>query len=300
MSKSVKAASVKLIPIDRINILNPRVRNQKTFKDIATNIAQIGLKRPITVTPCRSGVAGKDYDLVCGQGRMEAFMACGQTKIPAIIIEATEEQALIMSLVENLARRHHSSVDLLHGIELLQKNGYDAKTIAAKTGVTADYVTAILNLKENGEERLVNAVETGQMSLGLAITIASFPDDEQRALQEAYESGELRGKRFLAAKRQIDLRRRHGKLLNMRTGRHKKGSRSEPLSKRDIMKDYQKEIDRKRLMNQKAEAASNSLAFVVTALRNLFKEDHFMTLLRAEKITDMPAPIHALIGKKGS
>ena len=103
---------------------------------------------------------------------MEAFQACGQTEIPAIVLEVSEEDALIMSLVENLARRQHSSLDLLHGIDLLQKKGYDAKTIADKVGLTASYIADILKLKEQGEERLVSAVETGQMSLALAITIA--------------------------------------------------------------------------------------------------------------------------------
>jgi len=40
MSKNVKASDVKLIPIDKIHILNPRVRNQKIFKDIVANQAK--------------------------------------------------------------------------------------------------------------------------------------------------------------------------------------------------------------------------------------------------------------------
>ena len=296
MNQNDKSPLIQLIPINKIQVLNPRVRNLKVFKDIVANIAQVGLKRPISVMPYKSDSAGegKEFGLICGQGRMEAFQACGQTEIPAIVLEVSEEDALIMSLVENLARRQHSSLDLLHGIDLLQKKGYDAKTIADKVGLTASYIADILKLKEQGEERLVSAVETGQMSLALAITIASFPDDEQRALQEAYESGELRGKRFLAAKRQVDLRRRHGKSLRQRSGRHKKNA---PVTKRDILKDYQKEIDRRKLMNQKADHVAKSLSFVTAALRRLLKEEHFLTLLRAESIKDMPAPIHTLVIK---
>ncbi|MBI3442097.1 MAG: ParB N-terminal domain-containing protein, partial [Proteobacteria bacterium] len=107
-----------MIPIDRINILNPRSRNRKKFFDIATNITQVGLKKPITVTLCKSGAEGMDYDLVCGQGRLEAFMACGQKEIPALVIDVSEEQALVMSLVENLTRRRYRPADLLQGIEI--------------------------------------------------------------------------------------------------------------------------------------------------------------------------------------
>lgn len=39
-----------------------------------------------------------------GQGRLEAYIANNQTEIPAIVIDADEEETLIMSLVENIAR----------------------------------------------------------------------------------------------------------------------------------------------------------------------------------------------------
>ena len=59
---------VETIPIERIDVINPRVRNKKIFKEIVSNIAELGLKRPITVTR-RDGTDGPRYALVCGQGR---------------------------------------------------------------------------------------------------------------------------------------------------------------------------------------------------------------------------------------
>ena len=69
--------AVELIPIERITVINPRVRNKKIFKEIVENIAEIGLKRPITVTR-RDDADGPRYALVCGQGRLEAYQALGQ------------------------------------------------------------------------------------------------------------------------------------------------------------------------------------------------------------------------------
>ena len=46
------------------------------------------------------------YDLVCGEGRLEAFRMLDETEIPAVVIDAAEADCLVMSLVENLARRH--------------------------------------------------------------------------------------------------------------------------------------------------------------------------------------------------
>ena len=52
-------------------------------------------------------------------GGLEAFVELGQAEIPAIIIEATEEDCYLMSLVENLARRKHSPLELIREIDVL-------------------------------------------------------------------------------------------------------------------------------------------------------------------------------------
>lgn len=47
---AVPAQKIEMIPIERVVVVNPRIRNKKQFKEIIANIGQIGLKRPITVT----------------------------------------------------------------------------------------------------------------------------------------------------------------------------------------------------------------------------------------------------------
>jgi hypothetical protein len=45
--------------------------------------------------------------------------------------------------------------------------------------------------------------------------------------------------------------------------------------------------------------AATTLTVVVAAMRQLLKEEHFLTLLRAEKLSTMPAPLQALLKAKG-
>ena len=71
--------SVQMIPIDCLTVVNPRVRNKKVFKEITENISEIGLKKPITVAR-RDSPEGTRYDLVCGQGRLEAFQNLAKAK----------------------------------------------------------------------------------------------------------------------------------------------------------------------------------------------------------------------------
>src|SRR5215813_1932673 len=133
-----QAQSVEMIPIDRVMVVNPRVRNKRIFREIIENIAEIGLKKPITVTR-RDGPDGERYDLVCGQGRLEAYQALGQREIPALVVDATSEDCMVMSLVENLARRQHRALDLLHDIAGLKQRGYSEPDIARKIDVSVDY-----------------------------------------------------------------------------------------------------------------------------------------------------------------
>jgi ParB family chromosome partitioning protein len=274
---------VEMVPVDRVVIINPRARNKKHFKEIVLNISEVGLKRPITVTR-REEADGKWYDLVCGQGRLEAYQALGQQEIPAVVVEASAEDSLVMSLVENLARRHHRAIDLLRDIEGLKERGYSDIIIARKTGLTIEYVKGILRLLENGEQRLVRAVESGQIPVSVAVDIAGATDEEtQIVLQQAYEKKLLRGQKLIAARRLVEQRRRRGKGLAVYGKR-----REHPLSSNSLVRAYRENVDRKRLLIRKSEATRNRLVFVTEALRKLLADENFVTLLRAEGLESLP------------
>src|SRR6185437_14260403 len=109
-----------------------------------------------------------------------------QTHIPALIIDATAQDCMVMSLVENLARRQHRAIDLLHDIQGLKRRGYNEIEIARKTDLTPEYVRGVTRLLEHGEHRLLRAVESGQIPLSVAVDIADSDDaGVQRALQHA-------------------------------------------------------------------------------------------------------------------
>ena len=112
---ATRPQQIELIPISRITVLNPRARNKRQHREIVNNIETIGLKRPITVSR-HDGPSGPRYDLVCGEGRLEAFQMLGQSEIPAVVIEASENECLVMRLVENIARRLHRTIDVMREV----------------------------------------------------------------------------------------------------------------------------------------------------------------------------------------
>lgn len=283
---------VELIPVDRINVVNPRIRNRKVFREITENIARLGLKRPVTVIRRDDGAR---YDLVCGQGRLEAYQALGQREIPAVIIEAGEEDLLVMSLVENLARRQHRAIDLLRDITGMKQRGYTETEIAGKTGLTLEYTRGVIRLLENGETRLLRSVEAGVIPISVAVAIADTDDaGVQDILQKAYETRQLRGRRLLLAKRLIESRRRRGK--GLRGSYHRTGL----VSSDALLRAYRDDAEKKRLLVRKAEATRDRLVFVTEAVRKLFADENFVTLLRAENLDTLPKNLaDRLLGAQG-
>ncbi|MHA3793027.1 plasmid partitioning protein RepB C-terminal domain-containing protein [Sphingomonas sp. YL-JM2C] len=276
------AQRVEWIPLDRITVVNPRLRNKKIFREIVDNIARIGLKRPITVTR-RMESDGPFYDLVCGQGRLEAYKALGQQEVPALVVTADPEDCLIASLVENCARRKHGAVDLLQDIGGMRDRGHTVPDIARKTGLSPEYVHGVARLLEKGEERLLRSVESRTIPLYIAVKIADSDDQGiQLALHEAYERGELRGKKLLAAKKLVENRRRRGKALIVRD------RSTERMSSDDLVKAFQEDADRKREIIRRANATRDRLMLVIEALRRLRSDQQFLGLLEDEDLDTLP------------
>lgn len=190
-------SEVRMIDVTAIDVLNPRERNEETFDEIVVNIKRVGLKKPISVTPRHAADGGERYLLVCGEGRLRAFKALGEAQIPALVVHVDDDDAFIMSLAENIARRKYRPLELLSGIEQMREKGLCAKDIASKTGLTQTYVQGILTLLQQGEQRLIVAVERGEIPLNAAVTIASAGDDDkaiQSALQGRVRSRHAAGK----------------------------------------------------------------------------------------------------------
>ena len=275
-----------MIPVDQIEVINPRERNNRVFNEIVGNIRAIGLKKPIKVTPRATADGVEKYLLVCGEGRLKAFRSLGETAIPAMVVNVSDEDAFIMSLAENIARRQCRPLELLAGIRQLQEQGYTSKVIAEKTGLTQSYVQGILMLLHHGEERLVIAVEKGRIPLNAALSIVSAGDDDtamQAALQEAYESGKLRGKQLMDARRIIERR----KTLGRSAARNMSGKLAD-VTTSSLVRTYQHEVERQKSMVRKAEFAQQRLMFVVGALRQIFADENFVNLLRAEGLATLP------------
>lgn len=279
-----EATTILMVSLDRIRVLNPRARNKQVFAKLVENISNLGLKRPITVTPSSDQDNSDFFELVCGQGRYEAFCALGEREIPCVVVSASEADRFLISLVENLARRKHTNKDLLYSIQILSDRGYTTRQISMKTSLDPTYINAILLLLRQGEERLISAVEKGWLPITLATMVARSSDTElQVAMVEAYETGLLKGEQLIKVRRLIDRRRFSGKNYGQ-----KRSAAEQSTTPQKLLSTYQTEVRRQRVMLKKADINEQRVLIIVTAMRRLLADDYFCTLLRSENIADMP------------
>lgn len=298
MSATLPNPELRMLPLDRIEVLNSRERNQKRFDAIVHSIEAVGLKKPITVTP-RPGEDGAErYILVCGEGRLKAFQRLGETRIPALVVAATDEDAYVMGLAENIVRRRHQPLELLRGITLLKERGCSALDIARRTGLNDNYVRNILELAEKGEERLLIAVERGQIPLTVAMLIVKAGDDDravQLAMQDAYESGDLRGHQLMYVKKLVQRRQFLGRSV-ARTP----STRKPDVTSTSLVRAYQKEVERQRLMVRKSSLVQQRLFFILGALRKLVADENLVNILRLEGLDTLPKYLaERLVGAVG-
>ena len=119
------------IPI--VQIRPCRMQSRKSFsheklRELALSIKQNGILQPITVRRLSS----IEYELISGERRLRAAVMCGNKKIPCIVLDCSDKQAEIYSLVENLQRCDLNFFEEAEGIQRLMTQYGLTKTDTAK------------------------------------------------------------------------------------------------------------------------------------------------------------------------
>jgi ParB family chromosome partitioning protein len=270
---------VVMIPLDRIRVVNHRNRDKKKFGQIVENISSVGLKKPITVRPCDDGY----YELACGEGRLQAFKQLGQMEVPAIVRDIPKDELLLMSLVENIARNRSTPLEAVARLVELRERGYSHEEIARKVGLSHKYVSDLLCLHDHGEERLVQAVRTGRVNMASAMIImrCSTPNG-QDALIQIQQEQQLSQHELKRIRNMINERKFFGP-------RDRRGCRNgQAMTSESIVRAVKREQERQRETLKKAELCEKRLIFAVNALKALYRDEYFTTLLRAEGLSDLP------------
>jgi len=170
--------SLQEISIDAIspNPYQPRtVWDQQELSDLAESIKANGVVQPIIVRP-----AGAGFEVIAGERRLRAAQLASLTTIPALVRQASDEQMLELSLIENIHRANLNPIErakayqnYLNTFSLTQAEA--AERLGENRSVIANYLR-LLDLPDEVKQMLAD----GRLTMGHARAMLALPTDELR------------------------------------------------------------------------------------------------------------------------
>lgn len=172
------AGRIAMIDINDIkpNKEQPRTRfDEDSIDELATSIAAHGVIQPILV---RSKDPG--FEIVAGERRWRAARKAGLQRIPCIVRELTEEQNMLVALIENIQREDLNAIEEALGIRtMVQRFGLTQEQVSSSVGKSRSYVANALRLL-NLPEKIQDMVSEGALSSGHARCIAGISGEKQQ------------------------------------------------------------------------------------------------------------------------
>jgi ParB family transcriptional regulator, chromosome partitioning protein len=167
------------LPIELVhpNPRQPRRRfDHEATAGLADSIRAQGVVQPVVVRSRRGG----GYELIAGERRWRAAREAGLETIPAVVRETGDREALLLGLVENVAREQLSPVEEARACALLvDEFELTLGEIAEQVGRSKPSVSNRMRLLDLPEDVLA-MLERNELSEGHARAVLAVPDHEER------------------------------------------------------------------------------------------------------------------------
>ena len=172
------APRVRLIPIEKIDPNPHQARSELgNIEELMESIRTKGVLEPILVR-----AKGDRFEIIAGERRYVASKNLGLKEIPCIEMDVQEQEAMEISLIENLQRKDLDIFEEADGLKaLMNLYGYSHQEIAEKIGKARSTITEIISVSRiplNLREKLKKA---GINSRSTIIEIAKIEDEENMA-----------------------------------------------------------------------------------------------------------------------
>jgi ParB family chromosome partitioning protein len=277
----------EMIPLDKIEVINSRDRDQEKFEENVRSIDHVGLLKPVLVNEKFLKRTGK-YELVYGEGRCIAHKRLGKSKIIAEVFNCDRKEAYLISLVENITRVPPGTMWYAREMKRMHDAGMTYKQISWVVSKSESYVADYIGLVEKGEERLIKGVEAGVFSMSFATKVAASDDAGiQNILMDAFDSGLINSSNFKRVRSILENRMRKDK-PNEPEKNKKSGAKPPQYTvaqlKRDIIHITKEKEKFVREMSQK----ENRLFFLLGSVNMSCGDAAFMEILQSEKLAELP------------
>jgi ParB family transcriptional regulator, chromosome partitioning protein len=266
------------VPIDQVKVINSRNRDKEQFDMNVESIDSVGLMKPIRVND-KFLATNDEYELICGEGRLLAHKKLGKTHVMAEVVTCTRKEALLQSLIENIARTKPGSMDFARELKRLHDEGLDYKQIAKIACKSDEYVRSYIRLVEQGEERLIQGVESGIFPVNFAMQVASTEDSQiQGVLMDAFAEGLVTTSNFGQARRIIAAR--------AKTSKKSKASRDYTVNQ--LQHDIAETTKVKTSYVREAKSKENRFMTLLSGINALFQDATLVELLAKHNLDKRP------------
>ena len=174
-SESGKPREIPLDQIDRNPFQTRSQVNEDRLAELAASIVANGVVQPILVRPLADG----RFQHNAGERRWRASQLAGKATIPAILRQVSDEQAMEITIVENLQRADLNPMEQARAFERLSREFHmTQEQMATRTGkdrATVANFLRLLRLPTSVQAR----VESGELSFGHARTLLAFEHAEE-------------------------------------------------------------------------------------------------------------------------
>lgn len=148
--------------------------DEAALSELADSIAQHGVLQPLLVRP----LIGGGYQLIAGERRWRASRIAGLTQVPVIIKELSDDEAAVISLIENLQREDLNPVEEALGFASLIKDfSLTQEETAKRVGKSRPVVANALRILKL-PEKVLDLVRENKLSAGHARAIAAVEDEK--------------------------------------------------------------------------------------------------------------------------
>jgi len=170
-----KPREIPVGEIDRNPFQTRTQVNEDQLAELAASIVANGVVQPILVRPLASG----RFQLIAGERRWRASQLAGKTTIPAILRQVSDEQAMEITIVENLQRADLNPMEQARAFERLSREFHmTQEQMATRTGKDRATVANFLRLLRL-PSTVQGHVESGDLSFGHARTLLGFEHAEE-------------------------------------------------------------------------------------------------------------------------
>ncbi len=162
-----------------------KIFDEDEIQSLAQSIEKNGMLQPILV---RSGKRTDEYEIIAGERRWRAAKKIGLNRVPIIIKDFTNEEALTMALVENLQRENLNPLEESMGYQsMVDQLHITHEEVGELVGKSRTHVTNMLRLMQLPES-VQALLREGKLSAGHARVLVGSQNVEALA-QEVVQKG---------------------------------------------------------------------------------------------------------------